>query len=372
MLGQVRRVQRCLDGLVMRLGTRAAELAETGRAGSPEETLRGGGDVGARQAKREAARTELAAAYPEVESAVSSGSITGEHVDAVARHLSKLSEADRAKLSVDELVAKAGQLPVETFDRFLRRQVDNAAGDHGLSDMVAKQRASEFRHWFDDRTGMGRFAGALDPERYEILVNAVEQQTTDLAGRDGKRLTANLAAAALVDLVSQAVSRAGPAGGGRRPSITVVVDHDTMVSGGHEGSIRQTENGRNLPPDTVARLCCDATIRRVTLDKRGVPVNVGRSHRTATGAQWTALKAIHTSCAWEGCTAPVSWCQAHHIHEWEKGGATDLDNLIPLCATHHHRVHEGRWRIKLLADRTLEIYRPNGSHHTTVQPPMRC
>ncbi|MGH1490502.1 MAG: hypothetical protein ACRBK7_14125, partial [Acidimicrobiales bacterium] len=44
----------------------------------------------------------------------------------------------------------------------------------------------------------------------------------------------------------------------------------------------------------------------------------------ATDAQWAAIKAIYPSCAWDGCSAPIGWCQAHHIHEWENGGVTDL------------------------------------------------
>ena len=137
-------------------------------------------------------------------------------------------------------------------------------------------------------------------------------------------------------------------------------------------SVCQTETGHDIPVQTVDRLSCDAVIRRVTLDETGVPVNVGRRYRTATDAQWAALKAVYSSCAWEGCDRPITWCQAHHIREWEHGGRTDLDNLVPLCTQHHHRVHEGQWHIKLLPDRTLEIHRPDGTHHTTTPPPMRC
>lgn len=167
-----------------------------------------------------------------------------------------------------------------------------------------------------------------------------------------------------------------------RPSITVVVDGDTAVGDTSFGdaavrgvsgqSVCETENGRPLAPETVARLCCDAVIRRVVLDSRSVPIDVGRKYRTATDAQWAALKASYSSCAWGGCTAPISWCQAHHIRPWEDGGKTDLVNLVPLCFEHHHRVHEGMWHIKLQPDRSLEVRRPDGSHHGTVPPPKRC
>jgi hypothetical protein len=123
----------------------------------------------------------------------------------------------------------------------------------------------------------------------------------------------------------------------------------------------------------LARLCCDATLQRVILDQRGLPVDVGRRYRTATDAQWAALRSMYSSCAWVGCDAPLHQCQAHHIKTWGEGGATDLDNLLPLCSHHHHQVHEGRWRVELGSDdRSLTLIRPDGVVHArTLQPPMR-
>jgi hypothetical protein len=37
----------------------------------------------------------------------------------------------------------------------------------------------------------------------------------------------------------------------------------------------------------------------------------------------------------------------HHIVYWENGGATDLNNMIPLCSRHHHAAHEGGWKLEL-------------------------
>ncbi|MEN9824160.1 MAG: hypothetical protein RLZ04_2586, partial [Actinomycetota bacterium] len=50
----------------------------------------------------------------------------------------------------------------------------------------------------------------------------------------------------------------------------------------------------------------------------------------------------------------------HHIHPWEQGGATDIDNLLPLCVKHHHLAHEGGWHLQLQAGRTLRVARPGG------------
>ncbi len=373
-LAEVRAAQRCLEGLAIRIASRSNELSVLGRAAPAAETMRGDGSVAAHQARREAARADLAAEVPSVEQAVVSGEISGAHVDSIARHRTRLSEEQRADLDLGPLIDRAMRLPVETFDRLVKRQVDKVITDHGLADTVSKQAASEFRHWFDRDLGMGRFAGALDPERYEALINAIDHRAAALAAAAGTAVqrNRNLAAEALVGLVTAASPDGAQDARSRLPSLLVVVDHKTATSGPHPGSICQTEQGHDLAPESLARLCCDATLRKVTLDGQNVPIDVGRRHRTATDRQWAALKTMHSACAWAGCTAPISWCQAHHIHEWEHGGRTDLCNLVPLCSSHHHRVHEGQWRLTLLPDRSLKIWKPDGSLHKTVPTPMRC
>lgn len=371
LLGDARTVQRRLDGLIMRIGVRANQLAAQGRSAPAEETVRGAGTVGSRTARREAARANAAQQVAGLGPAASTGEASGEHVDVIARYLAKLSEAERQAVDFEALVQKAKDLSPESFDRLVKRTVDQAKKDHGLGETKAKQAASEFRHWFDHDAGMGRFSGSLDPERYEALTDAIEQHMASVAASSSSPIakTRNLAASALVELV---LSAGGRAARNRLPSVTVIVDHATVVAGPHEYSVRQTAAGHDVSAASVARLCCDATIRRVTTDSMGVPINVGRKYRTATDAQWAAIKTVHASCAWDGCDAPIGWCQAHHIREWDHGGPTDLDNLVPLCSRHHHRVHEGQWQLKMLPDRSLEICKPNGSHHATVSPPRRC
>lgn len=391
LLVDVRAAQRCLDGLTMRIGRRSRQLAHVGRSAPADETLRGQGQstVGDQQARQEAKRSEAADAVPGLDDAVVKGKTSGEHVDAIARHTSKLSDEQRSKIDFDDVLAKAAELPPDEFNRLMKRLADRARADHGQADAKAKRAASEFRHWFDHKTGMGRFTGLLDPERYEAFVKTVDQQVSSLAATSDEPVTKshNLAAHALVDLV---LATGGRKARNRLPSITVLVDHDTLQNGPHENSVRQTEDGHDISPETLARLCCDATLRKVVLDADGVPINVGRKYRTATDAQWAALKAAYSSCAWQGCTAPLNWCQAHHIKEWEHGGPTDLENLVPLCSRHHHQVHDrppggfegpsqvdergrlhGKWHIKLLPDRTLKIFKPDGAHHSTVPPPRR-
>lgn len=367
----VRAAQRSLDGVVVQLGMRANVLAADGRSAPAEEAVRDAGAVSARQARKEAKRAETAEALPQVREAIVSGQVSGEHIDAFARLTAELSDDQQRRLDHDQVMVEAAALPVETFERYLRRIVQQLTKDHGgREETTAKQAASALRHWFDHEAGMGKLFATLDPELYERITTAIEQQSAAMATKSGETKNANLAARALGDVVSNS----GDAGGaGRRaPSITVVVDHRTFADGPHAETICQTEGGHHISPESVARMCCDAVVRRVALDRRGVPINVGRKHRTATDAQWAALKAVYATCAWDGCESPIGWCQAHHIREWENGGKTDLQNLVPLCSTHHHRVHEGQWRLKLNPDRALQTFRPDGQEGPATPTPMRC
>jgi hypothetical protein len=47
----------------------------------------------------------------------------------------------------------------------------------------------------------------------------------------------------------------------------------------------------------------------------------------------------------------VSWCDAHHITPWNRGGNTSIDNGVLLCRHHHTMIHHGGWQVYLGPDR---------------------
>ena len=241
LLSSLRLAQRCLDGLAIRIGQRSNELAAKGQCGSADETLKGNGGsaVGSKQARRDARRSETAGEVDGLDDAVATGKTSGDHVDAIARHTNGLSDEERARINFEEVLAKASEMEPDEFNRFLKRLADTARADHGLADHKTKRQNSEFRHWFDHKTGMGRFTGMLDPERYEALTNTIDQHVTALANNSNTPTTKNhnLAAEALVELVLFIGNRDAR---NRLPSVTVVVDHDTVIHGGHKDSVRQT------------------------------------------------------------------------------------------------------------------------------------
>ena len=65
-----------------------------------------------------------------------------------------------------------------------------------------------------------------------------------------------------------------------------------------------------------------------------------RVRRCASYAQQRALyKRSGGHCQYPGCTAERE-LEAHHLTPAERGGKTELDNLILLCPRHHKHLHD--------------------------------
>ncbi|MDN5805608.1 MAG: HNH endonuclease [Brevibacterium sp.] len=90
---------------------------------------------------------------------------------------------------------------------------------------------------------------------------------------------------------------------------------------------------------TAQRLTCEALISGAIKDADGDVLMLGRSKRLVSRRQRLALSARDIGCQFPGCLARRR-CDAHHLRPWSQGGATDLDNLILLCRTHHTAVHK--------------------------------
>lgn len=70
-------------------------------------------------------------------------------------------------------------------------------------------------------------------------------------------------------------------------------------------------------------------------------------------------------CRFPGCTRHRK-LHAHHLVTWADGGATDLDNLVLLCARHHTLVHQDSYQLTLHPERRLTVVTADGGrllHH---------
>ena len=146
--------------------------------------------------------------------------------------------------------------------------------------------------------------------------------------------------------------------GGERHHIVVCVREDALMPEGVAAEVADAPV--HVPPETLRRLACDASLTRVTTDPDGTPLDVGRKTRTVPPAMRRALLVRDKCCRFPGCDNR-KWLDAHHIEHWMRGGATARDNLVLLCPTHHRLVHEGGFGLRRDDTGAIVFTRPDGS-----------
>ncbi|WP_042404751.1 HNH endonuclease signature motif containing protein, partial [Corynebacterium jeddahense] len=126
-----------------------------------------------------------------------------------------------------------------------------------------------------------------------------------------------------------------PAGGGCA-SVLVSCTLDQLADAGATTKFA-TNTGIDVTAFDLVRLGMDGTAEFVLAvdDAEHLSLDLYRTRRTASIAQRVTLLALQGVCAWAGCTAPLSECEAHHVVSWLKGGNTDIGNLAALCRQHH-------------------------------------
>ncbi len=141
----------------------------------------------------------------------------------------------------------------------------------------------------------------------------------------------------LADAAGAPRQGAAPAG------LVVHVDADTL-SGADTGGRCHLEDGPAISVAAARRVGCDADVVTV-LERNGVPLDVGRSRRVVSGRMRRLLQLRDQGCRYPGCGVPAADTEGHHVVHWVDGGRTEMTNLVSLCRFHHHRHHEGAFRI---------------------------
>ncbi len=370
----IHRARRILDGALVHLADRARRLEADGSAAPAEESMLGHGDIPARTARRHVLRSELADALPLVGAAIRSGHAAPASVDHLSRAWHRLGDAERASLTHladHELAELIRRVPPDTFGGTVRRLVRSIEPDDGLADHQAQVDASVYRVQ-RCRNGMRRFILELDPIRgdeveadIDAAARSIRQQHADVDLRSGD--DANLRAEAMHTLI-RGGSLHPTAGVPRSTGISLLCDHRTTQRGPHTDSVCETVGGDPVPHGLLRRMACDATVTTLLIGADGLPFDAGRTHRTATMRQKQALRALYETCPLSG--TPFRDCEIHHVDHWEHGGRTDLANLIPISRRWHHLVHDQDWRLEIHPDRSLDLFRPDGTHHRHIDPPI--
>ncbi|MGF2952935.1 HNH endonuclease signature motif containing protein, partial [Mycobacterium sp. THU-M116] len=118
---------------------------------------------------------------------------------------------------------------------------------------------------------------------------------------------------------------------GQHTTVVVHVDVAQRAAALHLGPLLTASERRYLT--------CDATCE-VWFERDGEPIGAGRSTRQISRRLRRALEHRDRSCVVPGCGA-TRGLHAHHVRHWEDGGATELANLVLVCAYHHRSHHRG-------------------------------
>lgn len=222
-----------------------------------------------------------------------------------------------------------------------------AAPGKGASDRGAADSAGSHGTFFRDQSGSG-----------PTCRPASEYTTTD-GEVDGKAMATDWAHAHGLAFVSL-LERLPTDHLSHKVAATVVVtvDLDKLVTSLGAAGV---DTGTEISAADARRLACTAGILPAVLGGTSVPLDLGRSTRLFSEAQRVALAGLYDTCAVDGCDRPYAWCEIHHINPWADGGGTTLDNAVPACSFHHHRLDNPDYHHTIHTDthgrKTIHLHR---------------
>ena len=115
--------------------------------------------------------------------------------------------------------------------------------------------------------------------------------------------------------------------------------------------------GDRISASEARRLACNARIIPAVLGGGSLPLDLGRARRLYNATQRLAMAVRDKTCRAEGCDIPADWCEAHHLHPWELGGRTDIEDGVLACSHHHHRFHDTRYLVERLPNGDFRFHR---------------
>ncbi len=291
----------------------------------------------------------------------------------------------------DELVDLALRLCLSELEQALAGRPRTGGG--------RKPRGNSFNVVVDEETGELSFWGRLDAERGSGFMAALKtgelSYLRDLTDLDPAVFDDPDALDAEIDTAHREVEQesgadtpspaaptrfGAPLGTGLLASFLGVINlvrsspRNKLRAPGAQINVMLTVDGRVVIPghhgaETAELLTSvlNGDLAFHLLDRRGLHLNLSRSARTVSGAQEKALLTRWGHrCAAPGCHHS-RFLEFHHITAWAAGGATDLDNLIPLCSGCHALVTSGRVSIHVdeINPQLLRFRFPGGESHTS-------
>ena len=291
----------------------------------------------------------LPARMPATAAAFADGSASLRHVDVIAR---VLNSAVAARLDPETWAGAEVQLAAQCL-AFTPTQLhawgmelvelldqDGPEPEDDAPVQINEIRLTRFRKGPD-----GKITGRYDDAALFAAIAAVLDAGAAPRDTDDERSVPQRQAEALADTCTQVLQRGTlPETGGRRPQLVVTVRLEDLE---RRAAAAALEFGGALSASTLRQLACDAAVIPMVLSSTGVPLDVGRISRTVPDGLRRAVTTRDGGCAWVGCDRQPSWCEVHHVREWQHGGPTELGNLVMLCSEHHRQIHHTHWEVRM-------------------------
>ena len=255
-------------------------------------------------------------------------------------------------INQEHLLAEAKEVSVGRFWH-LCQQARHAADAEGMAREQAEAVEQRVLRLSQQQDGTVTLSGVLDPVG-GAAVRAALEPLAQKSGKEDERDRERRLADALVELSHHAMDQATPR---QRPHLNITATLGTLCL--QPGSAAaELDYGMPVSEVTLNRLACDCAITRHVFGSGSVLVELGREKRVISPQLRKPLEVRDKHCRFPGCSRRASWCEAHHVVSWVRGGATNLDNLVLLCNRHHMQVHEGRWQLFRYPDGHVEVLKP--------------
>ena len=286
-------------------------------------------------------------------------------------------------LSLDKVVevtrfaTPATEKKLISWARRVRPAAIRARADAATRRSLARvPQAESDRHlkwwWHLDGTGL-EIEGRLAPKEGATFIAAVDRVASGLPDAPPPEERSTSPDTCTIDqrrADALALLCSGRLANDRDPDRACVVIHAPYESLISESANAEIVGGPAIHPRTAQRLACDGRLEVALHGCDDEVVGVGRASREPP--RWLrrlVLRRDSHTCTFPGC-GMRRFLHTHHIHWWDFGGRTDLENLVTVCTFHHKLVHEYGWRVELRGCTPI-WFRPSGRRFEPGPAPPR-
>ncbi len=333
-------------------------------------------DMSAREKNKRVKRGKAVANNPELAEKVASGEMTAEQLDAVANADAR---SNGAAANDSALVDAITDAPVDQAKGIVDDWIADRTSQADADKEHQRQRALRGARRGRTAAGLDSITLFGDKPSIDAAWDNITAYADKLYRQDGgrdvpveqhPRTSTQRHYDAAIALITEPDSTTSASS--QRPRVVIVVDAETVTDPTNPKRRPAEQAGVGPIADSVlSRHWCNAELIGAVYGTDPDPLWWGRSIRTATAAQFTALVARDKHCVL--CGADHRRCEAHHLTPYAAPakGRTDIDQLALLCAPCHRELHENQRTLIRGPDPGTWTTRPATQTETPPPRPQR-